>query len=124
MSERLASCRSCGKTILFAIVTNRQGKPPSRMPLDPSPDPGGNVASYRDATGTRVGRVLGKNGKALGFERLYMPHFATCEKRATRPGGINPPPSSLPPGVTSLNTWRRTRKPRRPGRRRTLGGAS
>jgi hypothetical protein len=54
------------------------------MPLNPHPDPGGNVAAYKDHTGTVRCRTLGKGQQAAGFERIYMPHAATCEKAKER----------------------------------------
>ena len=110
---RLSRCRQCGEPIIFALVGNQQGKPASRMPLNPAPDPAGNVACYRNAAYTLVGRVLGKK-QALGYERVYMPHFATCKKPVgKRPE--NSPAEPTPKGVTSLNEWlarKRNGKPR------------
>lgn len=71
-------CPSCGKPILFAVVANNAGRKPKLMPLDADPDDGGNVAAWRDDTGTLRGRVLGKGQKPVPPERLMMPHFATC----------------------------------------------
>jgi len=86
----------CGAAIVFAAVGNSQGRRPARMPLNVRQDPAGNVAVYRDAAGSLVGRVLGKDAAAVGYERLYMPHAATCRKETAGP----------PPGVTSLDAWR------------------
>lgn len=119
----MRTCRECGKPVLFAIVSNRQGKPPSRMPLDPRPDPAGNVACYRDGTGAMVGRVLGKGEEKTGYERMWMPHFATCARRQKA--------APQPEGVTGLDEWKRARaehgkgqrnrRGRRPGGQRYLG---
>ena len=108
-----ATCRICQDPIIFALVGNREGRPPSRMPLNPQPDPAGNVAVYRDAQRTLVGRVLGKDDHVLGYERLMMPHFATCAKPEPP---AKPPP--LPDGVASIDTYRKTRHTRILGRRR------
>lgn len=110
MPRRLATCRECGRPIVFARVSNKTGRPPGRMPLNPDPDPDGNVAVYRDAAGALVARVVGKGGPCLGYERLMMPHFATCEKRAApSPAGTpsNEGAKQEPPGVTSLDAWRK-----------------
>lgn len=100
-SPRKVTCRRCGRPVIFAIVSNKQGKPRSRMPLDPKPDPGGNVAVMQDVTGTLVGRVLGKSA-ALGYEAVHMPHFpgTTCKL---------PEPVPVPEGVTFIDAWRKAR---------------
>ena len=107
-------CRECRQPILFATVTNKEGRPPSRMPLDPDPDPAGNVAVYRDETRRLVGRVLGKDARPAGYERLFMPHFATCPKRKEAA-------PVTPPGVTSLGEWRKARAAHAKGKRNQRG---
>ena len=117
MPRRLAVCRECGKPVVFARVSNKAGKPPGRMPLNPDPDPAGNVAVYRDVAGALVARVVGKGGPCLGYERLMMPHFATCEKRDT--SLTSGSKTGTPPGVTSLDVWREAIAARgRPARNR------
>lgn len=106
---RLSTCRACGKPVTFALVANKAGTPPKRMPLNVRPDPDGNVAAYKDATGTLIGRVVGKGGEHLGYERLMMPHFATCEKRAAPSPAETPSNRGAkqePPGVTFLDRYR------------------
>lgn len=100
---KLSVCRACRKPIVFAVVANKAGRPPGKMPLNPRPDPDGNVAAYQDVTGSLVGRVVGKGGDHLGYERIYMPHAATCEKRDP------PAPPAPPEGVTFLDQWRKAR---------------
>jgi hypothetical protein len=73
-----ATCDSCSAPIIFIVVANNAGRKPRRMPVNPDPDPGGNVAVRIDGAGTRIGRVLGRDQKPAGGERLYCPHFATC----------------------------------------------
>lgn len=101
-------CRACGKPIIFAVVGNKEARRPSRMPLDPQPDPEGNVAVYRDASRRLTGRVLGKDDAPLGYERLMMPHFATCTGRGSKGSGKVTPikPPELPENVTSLSRWK------------------
>ena len=111
----MSTCRKCQKTIVFAVVSNRDGRPPSRMPLDPVPSEDGNVAVYRDAAGGLVGRVLGKGEKAAGYQRLFMPHFATCKPQDVAE------PASLPPGVTSLAKWRKAASGHAAARRNRRG---
>jgi hypothetical protein len=66
-------CESCQAPIMFGWTRGRK-----RMPLDAAPDPAGNVAAYRDGRQALVARVLKKGEEPLGYERRYMPHFATC----------------------------------------------
>ena len=103
MTRRQSTCRACSKPVVFATVGNKEGLLPSSMPLNPDPDPDGNVAVYRDAAGRLVGRVVGKGGGHLGYERLMMPHFATCDKRGEEFHG------DVTPGVTSIDDWRKAR---------------
>ncbi len=72
-----AACDKCRAPVRWALTP--LGK---RIPLNPHPDPDGNVAAYRDGTGRWVARVLHKDEQPLGWERRYMPHFATCTARA------------------------------------------
>jgi hypothetical protein len=85
-SPRKVRCTRCGKPVIFAVVSNKRGEPRKRMPLDPSPDPGGNVAVMQDVTGTLTGRVLGKT-VAMAYEAVHMPHFptTTCKVAARLP---------------------------------------
>lgn len=68
-------CRHCRAPIFFAITKN--GK---RMPIDPEPNDGGNVNLLQELTqaGDHYAIVVAKGAGA------YMPHFATCKKRARR----------------------------------------
>ena len=68
-----AGCDKCHAPVLWALTPLNK-----RMPLNPAPDPGGNVAAYRDGTGRLRCRVLRKDEQPAGYERRYMPHFATC----------------------------------------------
>jgi hypothetical protein len=66
-------CRSCGAEILWAItVTN------SRMPVDPTPVPDGNVVLTRIDGGTPVATVLAPGEMLLDSPPLYVSHFVTC----------------------------------------------
>jgi hypothetical protein len=67
-------CRGCGGLIFFVKTPN--GK---NMPVNLEPDSTGNVAVYRDVSGTFQGRTLTKSDNAPSRgETLYMPHMATC----------------------------------------------
>jgi len=67
-----SACRDCGQLIAW-VATSRGNV----MPVDPEPDPAGNVAVMRDDAGQVVSRVVGLRPPAP-FETLYMPHVATC----------------------------------------------
>lgn len=69
------SNRSCRGEMIFAMTGG--GK---TMPLDSTPNPDGNVAVYRHEDGYLSCRVV-TDGVLKPGERMYMPHFATCEAR-------------------------------------------
>lgn len=93
-------CRrpGCRRQIRFVQTKNDKW-----MPVDAAPDPKGNVAVYVDETGTWRGRVLG-DATPHRWEKIYMPHVATCAARQE-------PPRRLPSGVISLDQYRRQRTP-------------
>jgi hypothetical protein len=93
-------CRRPGCRRSIRFVTTKNGK---QMPIDVTPDESGNVAVYVDETGTWRGRVLG-GAAPHRWERVYMPHAATCAAR-------QPTPRRLPAGVVSLDQYRRQRTP-------------
>lgn len=77
MTDLPENCRSCGDPLLW-VTTAATGK---AMPLNPEPDPAGNVVLADDLLGGASAQVLGP-GEAWGArergEDLYMPHHATC----------------------------------------------
>lgn len=75
---RPAKCRECSAPITWA--TTAQG---NQMPLDPGPDPTGNVAYYR-SQGAIFARVVTKDQPIQEHETPGMPHFATCPPRLRR----------------------------------------
>jgi len=86
----VAQCPSCYARIRWAITAHGR-----RQAIDADPDERGNLAAYKDHTGTLKVRVLaGDRSQLEGAEWQAMPHAATC----TRPRP-------------------RTRQPSRPGRR-------
>lgn len=60
------------------------------MPIDPNPNPGGNVVLMRPDRSNPVARVLGGEllaaAKADGHD-LHLAHFVTCPKRERSKGG-------------------------------------
>lgn len=78
---------TCGATIRWAVT--REGR---RLPLNPDPDPAGNVVIETNATGEIRARILtGPELPAQG--EAWMPHWKTCPdspvfqrlQRATQP---------------------------------------
>lgn len=67
-------CDGCKAAIWFGITPVKR----KYMPLDATPNAAGNVAVHQDAEGTWIARVVKKEIPAAPFEKLYMPHFATC----------------------------------------------
>lgn len=73
---RLAECRSCTLPIRFVQLGTG-----NKMPVNPKPNPAGNVAT-RLIGGQLHGRVVGARSRpAVPGEVLYMAHFATCDGR-------------------------------------------
>lgn len=73
-------CAGCGAQIWFALTT----KNAKLMPLDAAPNPDGNAAVHQDVRGIWMARVLGKGQGPYSYEKLFLPHFATC----TNPGAF------------------------------------
>jgi hypothetical protein len=101
-------CELCRTRIVWAITANGR-----RIPLDPGENADGNQAAYRDHTETMRTRQLRKDEEPLGFERRYMPHFATCPKR--KPAAPSSAPARLPANVIPITraSSRRRAKPSR-----------
>lgn len=95
-------CDFCGRPLLWATTVYERP-----IPLDPDPDPKGNQAIYRDGTGALRTRHLKKGQQPQPFEKLHMPHVATCPARK--------PPAARPANVTPINA---ARSLRRGGKRR------
>ncbi|MFJ8224920.1 hypothetical protein [Streptomyces griseus] len=73
------------------------------LAVDPDPDPTGNAAVWRDGTGVLRSRRPTSDLPLNGWERLHLPHIATCPARQ------EPTALSLPAGVTRLSDHRRRR---------------
>lgn len=76
MTHAAPECDGCHARIAWARTPLNKS-----MPIDPTPNPDGNVAAYRDGTGRWRARVLRAGEQPAGYERRYMPHFATCPAR-------------------------------------------
>lgn len=76
-----ARCRSCAAPIVWAVTTAHR-----RMPLDPTPDPAGNVvmtaAIETDDDGRLLPVVRVLHDGDTHYGDRYRPHFATCPRAA------------------------------------------
>lgn len=72
-----ARCVDCRRPIRWGVTTNGR-----RQPVDLGEDEDGNVAVYRDGTGTLRIRALGADGTPAPYERRAMPHAASCPAKA------------------------------------------
>jgi hypothetical protein len=104
----LGLCRTCLRPVL--LVRTERNKP---FLLDPKPDPKGNQAAWCDSDGTWKTRQLSPSSDPLwDFEKVYMPHVATCPGR--KPHEAPPlPPNVIP--ITQAASRRGT--PKLPPRR-------
>lgn len=66
-------CRRCEAQILFVRLDTGRS-----IPVEPIPDPTGNVAARRDA-GFLVGHVVAKDHPVEDGQQLYRTHFAACD---------------------------------------------
>jgi hypothetical protein len=90
--QQLRACRRCLRPVLWART--ERGK---WTVLDPKPDPKGNQAAWEDSDGTWKTRQVGPGSDPpWNWERVYMPHAASCKPQAP------PAPPALPPNVTPI----------------------
>ncbi|MER8030652.1 hypothetical protein ABTZ78_17035 [Streptomyces bauhiniae] len=72
-------CPACRRRVLWTRtepgVTTAGGK---ALAVGPEPDPAGNTAVRRTGTGAWVSRRVTAEQPLMGYERLHMPHPATC----------------------------------------------
>jgi hypothetical protein len=64
-------CKSCGEPIRWALMTGTG----HAMPLNPDPDPEGNVAIIESGDKS-LAKIISKTSSWEGDR--YMPHFVTC----------------------------------------------
>lgn len=96
----LDTCRLCGKPIRW--TRTEAGR---RQAVNPEPDPEGNTAAYLDGISIWRSRVPTTELPITMYERLFMPHVATCLRS---PKGVSE--ARLPAGVASLSARRRRRQ--------------
>lgn len=80
----MQDCRTCADPIRFVRVPNGHGGH-SAMPVNPLPDPAGNVCARR-LSGGLTGYVISRDHPPDPLMLRFMPHYATCSEkvRATR----------------------------------------
>lgn len=83
--------RPCGQKVRWT-----QTEAGMAFAVNLAPDPDGNVAVFRDVRGKLISRRVTADRPLLPYERLMMPHIATC-KAPPRP---KPPPRRPPPRAT------------------------
>ncbi|MFE4796167.1 hypothetical protein ACFRFL_13885 [Streptomyces sp. NPDC056708] len=98
--RRTSICADCHREVLWTVTD--AGK---RLAVDPDPDGTGNTAVYRDGTGTTRSRRPSEELPLMGWERVHVPHIATCTRRRGAPALARP--ATLPPGVSDLSAYRR-----------------
>ncbi len=99
----------CGKPLLWARTERNRW-----IPLDPDPNPDGNQAAWQDSDGTWKTRQIGKNSDPpWGFERMFMPHVASCvrvkERQEAAKQATQPAPENVVPHSTFLAKLRAKR---------------
>lgn len=118
MARPNGQCPDCGEQVLVAITAAGL-----RQLLNPEPDERGNTAVRRDGAGAYRARVPTDELPRFPWERIYMPHPATCDRHLARPA----PTPLVRPGVAdpsalrawngqvvlSMNDYRRRRRKRR-----------
>jgi hypothetical protein len=82
---RRGRCRYCGQPVVWVRTVTG-----SMMPINPMPDPGGNIIARAAADGGARAAVLNTSMQAdpayAGRER-FMPHAATCPNMPRRTPG-------------------------------------
>lgn len=100
MSSRgLATCGQCGATIRWTRTDAG-----NLSAMNPTADPTGNTAVFRDGLGVWRSRRPTEELPINPWEKLHKPHVATCT-----PAGPPRPPAALPAGVADLAAHRRNR---------------
>lgn len=91
-------CSKCGRQIAWVRTeTNQKG-----MPIDPDPNPAGNV-SVRYEAGKLTAHVFLRSEKRPSGTTVFMPHFATCPaQNKSRPDKPVKPPAAPKPEQGSL----------------------
>ncbi|WP_327594628.1 hypothetical protein [Streptomyces chartreusis] len=73
---RPSNCPTCGAPIRWTVTEARK-----RLAVDAAPNPEGNTAVSRDGRGTWLSRRPTEELPLAPYEKLHMPHVATCKGR-------------------------------------------
>ncbi|MGW3971130.1 hypothetical protein ACWEFD_17760 [Streptomyces ardesiacus] len=73
---RPSHCPTCGASIRWTVTEARK-----RLAVDAAPHPAGNTAVSRDGRGTYLSRRPTEELPLAPYEKLHMPHVATCPGR-------------------------------------------
>jgi len=73
MKQETTACRSCGARIRWVFTDKGH-----RMPLDPEPDPTGNIVIREDGDA----HVITKDDVIPPQAERWISHFATCPEAA------------------------------------------
>ncbi|MFF1467979.1 hypothetical protein ACIQWL_09195 [Streptomyces mirabilis] len=73
---RPSYCTACGAPIRWTVTEARK-----RLAVDVQPHPDGNAAVSRDGRGTWLSRRPTAELPLAPYEKLHMPHVATCKAR-------------------------------------------
>jgi hypothetical protein len=73
---RPATCHLCGAAIWWTVTEGRK-----RLAVDARPNPAGNTAVSRDGRGVWLSRRPTEELPLAPYEKLHMPHPATCKGR-------------------------------------------
>ncbi|MFJ6380107.1 hypothetical protein ACIQI7_08915 [Kitasatospora sp. NPDC092039] len=79
----LARCRLCGTAVHWTITAAG-----ARLAVDANPCALGNTAVFRDGTGTIRSRRPNAELPLLSYERLHLPHAATCLARPSESNSL------------------------------------
>ena len=66
-------CHDCQQRVRWCLTEGAR-----RMPVDPEPNPAGNLVRAGTLNGTPIVHVVTKDEEVPAGEPRYMPHFATC----------------------------------------------
>ncbi|MER7835287.1 hypothetical protein ABTY98_05090 [Streptomyces sp. NPDC096040] len=73
---RPSTCPTCGAEIRWTVTEARK-----RLAVDAAPNLAGNTAVSRDGRGTWLSRRPTEELPLAPYEKLHMPHVATCKGR-------------------------------------------
>jgi hypothetical protein len=100
--QQAAACRKCLRPVLWARTERSRW-----IALDPKPDPKGNQAAWQDADGTWRTRQVGTASAPppWDWERVYMPHVASCKPGEAAVTPLKPLPANVTP-ITAARSLR------------------